>query len=229
MMESGAQSHGAAAGIGATEQGAAVPRRGVQPRRVSARPAFAARSLDPPADLIMAVEGLLFVAEGVVTAVALARALRASPPAVEGALNALAERCAERGIRLQRDRDGVRLISAPELGPYVERFLGEAAEEPLSIAALETLAIIAYRQPVARGGIEAIRGVNSERTLSTLRARDLVEEVGRAETPGHPVLFGTTARFLQHFGLHQLDELPSLPEDADANAVKPAGSAETYA
>jgi segregation and condensation protein B len=172
-----------------------------------------ARPLPPPVDLLAAVESLLFVAEGPVEPAALARALSVGAGEVERAVDALAERFRGRGIRVQRDRGRVQLISAPEFGPYVERFLGAAAEQRLSGAALETLAIVAYRQPVTRGVVEGIRGVNSERALATLRARDLVEEVGRAETVGHPVLYGTTMRFLEYFGLEHPGDLPPLPEE----------------
>ncbi|MHB8576663.1 MAG: SMC-Scp complex subunit ScpB, partial [Dehalococcoidia bacterium] len=171
-----------------------------------------ARPLNPPANIEGAVESLLFVAQEPVEPAAIARALNLSTPAVEAAIAALAARRGAGGIRVQRGGGKVQLISAPEFGPYVERFLGAAAEQRLSNAALETLAIIAYRQPVTRGTLESIRGVNSERALATLRARDLVEEIGRAETVGHPVLFGTTMRFLEYFGLEQPADLPPLPE-----------------
>jgi segregation and condensation protein B len=94
-------------------------------------------------------------------------------------------------------------------------------QQRLSNAGLETLAIIAYRQPITRGGIEAIRGVNSDGAVSTLLARDLIEEVGRAHAPGRPVLFGTTVRFLEHFGLEKPEDMPPLPEDeaADGDAL----------
>jgi segregation and condensation protein B len=169
-----------------------------------------ARKPDPPADLVGAVESLLFVAEEPVEPAALAAGLNVSVAAVEQALVCLTEACRERGIRVQTGHGRVQLISAPEFGPYVERFLGSAAEQRLSGAALETLAIIAYRQPVTRSAVDAIRGVNSERALATLRARCLVEEVGRAETVGRPVLFGTTMRFLEYFGLERPDDLPPL-------------------
>ncbi len=173
-----------------------------------------ARPPQPPADLAGAIESLLFVAEAPVEPAVLAAALNIGAVAVEMALDALAERCRERGIRVQRGHGLVQLISAPEFGPYVERFLGAQAEQKLSAASLETLAIIAYRQPATRSTIEQIRGVNSERALVTLRSRDLVEEVGRAETVGRPVLFGTTMRFLEYFGLEHPDELPPLGDTA---------------
>src|SRR5581483_6889672 len=171
-----------------------------------------ARPLPPPADPIAALESLLFVADGPVAPADLATALNLPHAAVEAALEAIAVRCRGRGIRLQWGEGVVQLISAPEFGAYVERFLGAAAEQRLSGAALETLAIVAYRQPVTRSAIEGIRGVNSERALATLRGRDLIEEVGRAETVGHPVLWGTTMRFLEYFGLEHPGQLPPLPE-----------------
>jgi len=175
-----------------------------------------ARPLAPPADLVGAIESLLFVAEGPVAAAALAQALNCALTGVEAALVTLAARRRESGIRVQCGGDGVQLISAPEFGPYVERFLGAAAEQRLSSAALETLAIVAYQQPVTRPAIEAIRGVNSERALATLRSRDLVAEIGRAESVGRPALFATTRRFLEYFGLERPDDLPSLTGDEAA-------------
>jgi segregation and condensation protein B len=195
-------------------------------KRVSANPALppGARPPEPPADLVGALESLLFVAEEPVEPAFLASALNVGVGAVRAALETLAERFRERGIRVQQGNGRVQLISAPEFGPYVERFLGSVAEQRLSNAALETLAIVAYRQPVTRSAIEQIRGVNSERALATLRARDLVQEVDRAETVGHPVLFGTTMRFLEYFGLEHSGELPPLG-DGDANQSRQECSA----
>lgn len=168
--------------------------------------------LPPPEDIAGALESLLFVAEGSVVPADLAAALNLPLARIELALDELAVACRGRGIRLQRGDGVVQLISAPEFGAYVERFLGVASEQRLSPAALETLAIIAYQQPVTRMAIEAIRGVGCERALATLRARDLVSEVGRAETVGRPVLYGTTLRFLEYFGLEQASDLPPLPD-----------------
>jgi segregation and condensation protein B len=170
-----------------------------------------ARPLPPPADPVGVLESLLFVAESPVPPAELAAVLNLPLHTVEAALDELAARCRGRGIRLQRGDGLVQLISAPEFGAYVERFLGAASEQRLSGAALETLAIIAYQQPVTRMAIEAIRGVSCERALATLRARDLVSEVGRAETVGRPVLYGTTLRFLEYFGLEHAADLPPLP------------------
>lgn len=173
-------------------------------------PAEALRPLPPPADLAGAMEALLFVAAEPVEPATLAQVLSVDVADVDAAVSDLTARLAGRGMRVQRDGARLQLASAPEFGAYVERFLGTVAEQKLSAAALETLAIVAYRQPATRATIEAVRGVNSERALTALRARGLVDEVGRAETVGHPVLFGTTMRFLEYFGLEHPGDLPPL-------------------
>ncbi len=171
--------------------------------------------------LVAAVEGLLFVADSPVSVVRLAEALEVTPAQVEHALNELEESSSARGLCLQRAGSRVQLVTAPELAPSVERFLGLEARTPLSRAALETLAIIAYRQPITRPEIEAIRGVGSDSVLRTLLSVGLIEEIGRALTVGRPILYGTTFEFLQHFGLRGLDELPPLEETlADRDDVE---------
>jgi segregation and condensation protein B len=114
---------------------------------------------------------------------------------------------------LQTIDNCVQLTTAPEAAPSIERFLGLEARIHLSQAALEALAIIAYRQPATRPAIEAIRGVGSDSVLRTLLSAGLIERVGRADAVGRPFLYGTTAVFLQHFGLQSLDDLPELEED----------------
>ena len=122
----------------------------------------------------------------------------------------LAETCEreQRGIRLQRLGEQVQLVSAPENARFVAAMLGMPTQVKLTTAALETLAVIAYRQPITRGQLEAIRGVNSDRALATLAQHGLAIEVGRATTVGRPALFGTTLEFLQQFGLASIDALP---------------------
>ena len=161
-----------------------------------------------------AIESILFVADQAVDISVLARALRRPADAIEEALAELELRCAEGGTRLQRTRDTVQLVTAPESGPFVERFLGMESRQRLSGAALESLAIIAYKQPLTRAGVEQVRGVNSDGPIASLLARGLVEEVGRAPGPGRPVLLGTTLRFLEHFGLTRPGDLPPLPANA---------------
>lgn len=163
------------------------------------------------------LEALLFVADHPIDVPYLSRAVEVSQARVERALDELSEALREsaRGIRLQRGPAGVQLTSAPEAASFVERFLGLEATRRLSTAALETLAIIAYRQPITRGQIDGIRGVSSDGAVATLRARDLIESAGHAPGPGRPTLFRTTGRFLEHFGLERPGQLPPLPEDID--------------
>ncbi len=140
----------------------------------------------------------------------LASAIECEEKQVEAALKQLQETSRERGIRLQRQGKKVQLVSAPELTDYIERFLGLSISGKLSAAALETLSIVVYRQPVTRPEIEAVRGVNSDGVLRTLLSKGLVEEVGRLDSVGHPALFGTTFEFLRFFGLEKIEDLPEL-------------------
>lgn len=167
------------------------------------------------------VESLLFVAEGPVQIVALVRALEADEQKIEDALNELKQDYGGRGFRVQRFRDKVQLVSAPEAAPAIEKFLGVDGSGHLSAAALETLAIIAYRQPVTRPGIEAVRGVNCDGVIQTLLSRGMIQEVGRQETAGRPILYATTFEFLQNFGLRGVDDLPPL-EQATENVLSNA-------
>ena len=160
--------------------------------------------------LVALVESLLFVADGAVPVSRLAEALEIHPREVEAALAALAESYQQRGLSLQRFRDKVQLTTSPAAAALVERFLGLAASTPLSRAALEALAIVAYQQPVTRPQIESVRGVNSDSVIKNLLTKGLIEESGRAEGPGRPVLYSTTSEFMQHFGLAALSDLPPL-------------------
>ncbi|MCB0166801.1 MAG: SMC-Scp complex subunit ScpB [Anaerolineae bacterium] len=156
------------------------------------------------------IEGLLFVASEPVSIKYLGSVIDCAGDDIEAALDILKEAGSERGIRLQRQGNKVQLVSAPELTDYVERFLGVTGSGKFSTPALETLAIIAYRQPITRPEIEAIRGVNSDGVLRTLISKGLVEEVGRLDSVGHPSLFATTFEFLRYFGLNDIEELPEL-------------------
>lgn len=162
------------------------------------------------------LEALLLVAPGPVTPGQLATALEIQPTEVEAGLESLAADYQERGFRLQRHAGQVQLTTAPEMAPLIERFLGLEATSQLSRAALEALAVIAYQQPVTRPQVDAIRGVNSDGVLKSLLSKGLVQEVGRGEGPGRPILYSTTPEFLQHFGLSSVSELPPLSEDSPA-------------
>lgn len=172
-------------------------------------------NLNEDPSLMALVESVLFVASGPVSVSRLAQTLDATPAVVEGLLASLAETYQGRGIRLQRSGGALQLTTAPECSHAVERFLGLELTTRLSQAALEVLAIVAFMQPVTRPRIDQIRGVNSDSSLRTLLSQGLIEEVGRMETPGRPILYGTTPDFLQHFGLESLAELPDLGQDEE--------------
>jgi segregation and condensation protein B len=165
------------------------------------------------------LESLLFVADAPVSLSQLAEVVECDVREVEAALQSLTESWADRGMRVQRKNNRVQLVTAPQAAAYIERFLGLPLSGKLSTAALEALSIIAYKQPITRPQIEAIRGVSSDGVLRTLISKGLIEEVGRLVTVGHPILFGTTFEFLQYFGLGTLSELPPL--DLEKNSQAP--------
>lgn len=163
---------------------------------------------------IARIEALLFVAAGGVLPAQLAAALDLPLREVEKHLDILESRLTTdstaHGLRLQRHHGRVQLTTSPETALDVERFLGLEASRGLSRAALETLAIIAYQQPVTRPEIDAVRGVSSDGVLKSLLSKGLIQEIGRADRPGRPIIYATTADFLQYFGLNSLEELPPL-------------------
>jgi segregation and condensation protein B len=163
-----------------------------------------------PLDIPAALEALMFVSAEAVSPSQLAAALDISTSAVEQALEQLNGELLTRGLRLQRHGGRVQLTTAPEMAEVVERFLGLEATSRLSRAALETLAIVAYQQPVTRPQIEAVRGVSSDGVMKSLLGKGLVQEVGRTDGPGRPILYGTASDFLQYFGLNSLMDLPPL-------------------
>ena len=174
---------------------------------------FEPTSDELPLPLVAMVESLLFVSGEPAPVSRLAEALEVSAEQVEEALAELREAVRDgssRGLILQRRGDKVQLTTRPECAPYVEKFLGLSLTSRLSRPALETLAIIVYQQPVTRPEIEMIRGVNCDGVIQTLLSKGLIEEVGRLETAGRPIQYGTTFAFLQHFGLRSLDDLPPL-------------------
>jgi segregation and condensation protein B len=164
--------------------------------------------------LVALLEALLFAAPGALTPLQLASALDRTVSEIEAGLNHLeAEyllKDKQRGIRLQRHHGRFQLTTASEASSSIERMLGLEAASRLSRAALEALAIIAYQEPVTRPQIDAIRGVNSDGVLKSLLSKGLIQEVGRADAPGRPILYTTTQDFLQHFGLNSLADLPEL-------------------
>ncbi|MBI3945793.1 MAG: SMC-Scp complex subunit ScpB [Armatimonadetes bacterium] len=160
------------------------------------------------ADLTDALECLLFVAGEPVPAARLADATGAPPDRVSEALRAMAAR-QEGGLQVAEVARGWMLCTRPRFASCVERLL-HIQPQRLSRAALETLAIIAYRQPVTAPEIEAIRGVSVDGVIDTLEARGLIREAGRRQAPGRPILYETTDEFLRHLGIRDLAELPQL-------------------
>jgi len=173
------------------------------------------------AELLVLLESLLFVAPEPVKLSTLAEALDETHERIEDALIELEIIQTTRGIRIQRLGGRVQLVTAPEASVVIERFLGLDLTTRLSPAAMETLAIIAYRQPVTRAQIDELRGVASDGVLRTLVHRGLVEPGDRLEQAGRPFQFRTTFDFLRHFGLQSLADLPPLDDDSqpDDNAV----------
>ncbi len=167
------------------------------------------------------LEAILFVAEEPLPAKELAQVLEQPTRDVTDALNELAGdlESAERGIRLENVASGWRLYTVPEAFPYVERFATSARATRLSAAALETLAVVAYRQPVSRGQVAEIRGVDSDSALRTLERRGLIVETGRLPLPGNPAVYGTSDLFMEKLGLNDLSELPPLADHVPPSDV----------
>lgn len=164
----------------------------------------------PPGELTETqLEALLFVAERPLSRAEIAQLSGVDRETVDARVGDLGVSLAGRGIRLVESGERVELATAPEAGRLIARYIGADAPR-LSTPSLETLAIVAYRQPCTRATIERIRGVDSDYTLRTLLHRRLVVELGRSEAPGRPSLFGTGFDFLERFGLTTLDQLPPL-------------------
>jgi segregation and condensation protein B len=183
-------------------------------------------STDAPLTLEARIEALLFVSAAPVPAQRLAEALGVGTGEVEGALPTLEAKLTSRGLRLQRHRGGYTLTTAPPAAADVARLLDLESTAHLTRAALETLSIIAYRQPATRPLIDSIRGVNSEASVHTLVRYGLVEESGRGEGPGRPILYSTTQDFLHHFGLSSLSALPPLDRGESTAESPPSPSDE---
>ena len=173
-----------------------------------------------------ALEALLFAAPGLSSVEQLSQALNVSKSEVEQSLEALsAHLTLEHGLRLQKIRNQYQLITAPEHAEMIEKFLGLEVTSRLTQAALEVLAIVAYKQPTTRPEIDSIRGVNSDGVVKSLLAKGLIEELGRSEAIGRPILYGVTNEFFQHFGLESLDQLPTVDLEG-LFAAKPSAETE---
>jgi segregation and condensation protein B len=185
-----------------------------------------------------ALEALLFVSDEPITTPVIAQALELDRKAADDLCDRLVNELEDRGagVVLRNVAGGWRLFTHPDTAPEVERFVLSSRQARLTKAALETLAIVAYKQPVTRHQVSSIRGVNSDGVLRALQDKGLVEEAGREETPGRPILFATTPTFLERLGLPSLASLPSLApllgvdagdgDEAEAVTSEPAESSE---
>lgn len=166
-------------------------------------------------EAVKRIEALLFAAPGLTSVDQLIQATKMKKREVEAALIALRTHYSElHGIRLQEVNGQYQLVTAPEYATDIEAFLGLEVTSRLTQAALEALAIVAYKQPATRPEIDSIRGVNSDYVVRSLLSKGLIEELGRSEAPGRPILYGITPEFLQHFGLEGLEQLPEIDFEA---------------
>ena len=166
-------------------------------------------------DIKRFIEAMLFVADGPADMNSMARSLDVEIALVEQAVHALSEETSGRGLMIVRSGQRVQLATAPDTVDVIERFLGVSGSSKLSGAAMEALAIIAYRQPITRAQVDAVRGVNSDGVMRTLQARQLIQPMGRLEQAGRPVIYSTTFEFLEYFGISSLESLPPLPPSVD--------------
>lgn len=154
------------------------------------------------------VEGLIFASERPLGAKEIAEVVGLDPAAVEALVEDIRKRHADGALTIRMVAGGYQMVTKPELAPWIEKLGRPVIHSPLSTAATETLAIIAYEQPITRAEIELIRGVRSDSAINSLLERGLICEMGRKDAPGRPILYGVTEKFLEHFGLRSMDELP---------------------
>ncbi len=169
-----------------------------------------------PNELAAVIEAILFVAGEPVLLADLQKALETTPVELDAAVNSLSSGYDfnRRGLCLKRFGEHIQLATRAEYAPYVEKLLQPVQKQSLSQAAMETLAVVAYRQPVTKAEVEAVRGVKCDYSVQSLVHKGLIADVGRKETLGRPILYATTDAFLSHFGISALSELPRLPEPA---------------
>lgn len=172
-------------------------------------------------DLTALVEAILFVSPEPINANQIGALLDVTPRVVKTAIKELNELYTGRGIRLQHHNGKVQITSAPEAAHIIESLLELETTSTLSQAALETLSIVAYQQPITRPQIDSIRGVNSDGVLRTLLSKGLIDDVGRTEGPGRPILYSTTTEFLKYFGLTSYEELPPLEFEEHRDSTDP--------
>ena len=170
------------------------------------------------------LEALLFAAPGLSAIDQLAQGLNLTKSEIISLLDILATNYEmNSGLRLQKVKNQYQVVTAPEYGRDIENFLGLEMTTRLTQAALEALAIIAYKQPATRPEIDAIRGVNSDTVVKSLLTKGLIEELGRSEAAGRPILYGVTEDFLHHFGLESIDKLPHVDLEGILRPTEQAG------
>lgn len=178
-------------------------------------------------DILSVIEAILFAAGESVPVARLSLILGTGEDEVVAAAQELRERyeCEQRGMRILQLDDRLQMCSAPEFAPYISKALEQRKPPMLSQPALETLAVVAYFQPVTRAYVEQVRGVDSSYTVSALCERSLIEECGRLEVPGRPAVFRTTDVFLRTMGISSLKELPPLPDMTNGEGMEKLQSA----
>ena len=167
-----------------------------------------------------AIEAMLFASPTPVPAEELAEAGNWTKREVEDYVERLRRQLFDRGLEVRKVAGAYSMLTKSEVAPFVERILQVQNKQRLTRVQLEVLSIVAYKQPITRPQLEASRGINADRTLAQLLDLDLVSQVGRAELPGRPFLFGTTELFLEHFGLSSLEDLPELAWDDPAGELE---------
>ncbi|MGB2963790.1 MAG: SMC-Scp complex subunit ScpB [Anaerolineales bacterium] len=177
--------------------------------------------LKQPLALTALVEAILFVSPEPINVNQIGALLNEPPRVIKNAITELDALYKERGIRLQHHNGKIQITSAPEAASIIENLLELETTSTLSQAALETLSIIAYQQPITRPQIDGIRGVNSDGVLRTLLNKGLIDDIGRAEGPGRPILYSTTTEFLKYFGLASHEELPPLEFETHQESTDP--------
>ena len=160
------------------------------------------------------IESLIFASSEPISLKMMADIIGINEHTVKQLVNDLLEEYlqSKRGIQIIEIADGYQFVTHPECAPYIEKLQKVPRNVGLSQAAIETLAIIAYKQPITKAEIEALRGVSIESSLATLVEKGLIEEAGRKDSPGRPILYRTTRKFLKYFGLNDLNELPKIPD-----------------
>ena len=174
------------------------------------------------------IEAILFVTGEAVSTKELARALRISEGQLGKLLNELSDEYdyQQRGFLLKRFGDKVQLATRPLYAEDVVRLLQPVQQQSLTQAAMETLAVVAYKQPVTRAEVEQIRGVKCDYSLQSLMNKGMIQETGRKDTIGRPILFGTTDKFLSHFGIRSLEDLPPMPEPENSDETTEGNQSE---